>query len=237
MKTKIILPFLSILILLIPSAFAAKAEAVLKGTAENSSIAGTVHFEEANGELKITAEVSGAPAGTHGFHIHENGSCDESGKAAGGHFNPDNVKHGLLLKDGFSAAHAGDLGNIEVRADGKGKLVTSIGGLTLAVGKYDVGGKSVILHEKADNFGQPTGNAGGRIACGVIEKEKTAEDLKKETAEAGPKVEPVKAAESPKEEVKETSKAEVKEIPETEVNPEVKTAVQETKKKKKSFWG
>ncbi len=155
---------------LIPSAFADKAEAVLKGTAETSPISGKVSFEDANGEMTVTAEVSGAPAGKHGFHIHENGSCDEAGKAAGGHFNPNKVKHGLLSKDGFTGAHAGDLGNIEIGADGTGKLVTSVGGLTLGDGKYGITGKSVILHEKEDNFGQPTGNAGGRIACGVIEK-------------------------------------------------------------------
>ena len=170
MKTKLNFFFLSLLILSIPSAFADKAEAVLKSTAEGSSLSGKVDFEEANGEMKITAEVSGAPAGTHGFHIHENGSCDEAGKAAGGHFNPDNVKHGLVSKDGFTAAHAGDLGNVEIGEDGTGKLTASIGGLTLSDGKYGITGKSVILHEKEDNFGQPTGNAGGRIACALIEK-------------------------------------------------------------------
>lgn len=176
---KILLALFSLLFLT-PAVFAAKAEATLKGTAENSPITGTVNFVEANGELKVIAEISGAPAGTHGFHIHENGSCDEAGKAAGGHFNPDNVKHGLLAKDGFTAAHAGDLGNIEIGADGKGRVETSIGGLTLSLGKYGINGKSVILHDKADNFGQPTGNAGDRIGCGIIEKEKTAEELKKE---------------------------------------------------------
>ncbi len=167
---KNILVLLSFLFL-IPSAIAAKAEAILKGTAENSTVAGKVTFAEANGELKVNAEISGTSPGSHGFHIHENGSCDDAGQAAGGHFNPDNVKHGLLSKDGFSSAHAGDLGNVEIGPDGKGKLETSIGGLTLAAGKYGIGGKSVILHEKADNFGQPVGNAGGRIGCGIIEKE------------------------------------------------------------------
>ena len=181
MKNIFLVLYLSLF--LIPSAFAAKAETVLKGTVEGSAISGKVNFEEANGEMKFTAEVSGAPAGTHGFHIHENGDCGEAGKAAGGHFNPDKVKHGLVSKDGFAGAHAGDLGNIEIGADGAGKLVTSVGGLTLAEGKYGITGKSVILHEKEDDFGQPTGNAGGRIACGVIEKEEVKEAAKAEKNE------------------------------------------------------
>ena len=194
---KAIFLFLFILFFTIPSAFAAEAEAVLKGTAENSPIRGKVLFNEANGELKVTAEVSGATPGTHGFHIHENGSCDEAGKAAGGHFNPDKVKHGLLSKEGFAGAHAGDLGNIEIGPDGKGKLETSIGGLTLGDGKYGIAGKSVILHEKMDNFGQPTGNAGGRIACGVINKEETKTEPKAEVKEE-PKAEVTEAEKSKK---------------------------------------
>lgn len=78
------------------------------------------------------------------------------------------VPHGDLLKDGFQHAHAGDLGNIEIGPDGKGTLKKVIPGLTLKEGKYGVVGRALILHEKEDNFGQPTGNAGGRIACGVI---------------------------------------------------------------------
>lgn len=170
MKNKTLLLALLSLPFLIPSAFAAKAEAVVKGTAEGSPISGTISFEETGGGLKMNAEVSGLPAGKHGFHIHENGSCADAGKAAGSHFNPDKAQHGLLSKDGFTGAHAGDLGNIEIAADGTGKSEATLQGLSLSEGPYDVTGKSVILHEKEDDFGQPTGNAGGRIACGVIEK-------------------------------------------------------------------
>jgi len=118
--------------------------------------------------LKINVVVRNAPPGVHGIHLHENGICAEQGKAAGGHFNPDNVSHGDIAKDGFEHAHAGDLGNIEIGPDGSGALEKVISGLTLEAGKFGVIGRSVILHEKADDFGQPTGNAGGRIACGVI---------------------------------------------------------------------
>ena len=151
--------------------WADSAAAVLKGTTADSKIAGNVKLEETGEGLKITAEVSNATPGRHGFHIHENGSCEDGGKAAGSHFNPDHSKHGLLAKDGPSAAHAGDLGNIEIGADGAGKYEATIPGLSLSSGRYNVAGKSIILHEKEDDLGQPVGNSGGRIGCGVIEKE------------------------------------------------------------------
>ncbi len=154
----------------VPQVFAASAAAEIKGTEPGSKISGTIIFQEKKGGLQVTTKISGAPAGLHGFHIHENGSCGDKGNAAGGHFNPDGVKHGLLRKDGFASAHAGDLGNVKIKANGKGGLKRFLPGLTLADGKYAVAGKSVILHEKQDDFGQPTGNAGGRIGCGVIAK-------------------------------------------------------------------
>ena len=150
------------------SCMASSATAEIKGTDASSSILGTVTFTEVPEGLRVEAEVSGVPAGRHGFHIHEKGDCGDHGIACGGHFNPDGVGHGDLLKDGFAHAHAGDLGNIEVGPDGTGKLDKTFPGLTLSEGKYSVLGRSVILHEKEDDFGQPTGNAGGRIACGVI---------------------------------------------------------------------
>lgn len=151
------------------TAFAKMVMVDLKGTQEGSSVTGMVHLEEVKDGLKVIAEVRGVTPGKHGFHIHENGSCAEEGKAAGGHFNPDQVSHGLLPKDGFSHAHAGDMGNLEVGPDGTGRLEMTLPRANLSEGKYNVTGKSVILHEKEDDFGQPTGNAGGRIGCGIIE--------------------------------------------------------------------
>lgn len=167
--------FTALFFLLFATAFAgclwaASAKAVVSGTAEGSSIAGEVTLDETADGLFVKAEISGAPAGLHGFHIHENSSCDDGGKAAGGHFNPDGVQHGDLVHDGFAHAHAGDLGNIEIGADGSGVLEKFLPGLTLGEGKYGVAGKAMILHELPDDFGQPTGNAGGRIGCGLIEK-------------------------------------------------------------------
>ena len=142
--------------------------AKIQGTKEGSPISGNAMFQETDQGLKIEVTISGAPAGEHGFHIHEKGDCSNAGNAAGGHFNPDGVRHGDLAKDGFTHAQAGDLGNIEIDAQGNGRLEKTFPGLTLKEGKYSVAGRALILHEKEDNFGQPTGNAGSRIACAEI---------------------------------------------------------------------
>lgn len=167
---KFFIPLLCLLLTGGPLSLAATAAADLRGTTEGSKISGKVELEETSEGLKIKAIVSKAPPGKHGFHIHESGSCADGGKAAGGHFNPENVPHGLLARDGFSGAHAGDLGNIEINADGDGQLETFLSGLSLSQGKYNVAEKAVILHAKEDDFGQPAGNAGDRIGCGVITK-------------------------------------------------------------------
>lgn len=162
--------FLSILMMTACAATASAKTltAELHGTAADSQISGEVQFHEVDGGVKVLAHVEGVPPGLHGFHVHEKGDCGDGGKAAGGHFNPDGHNHGDAVKDGIGAAHAGDLGNIEVGADGKGSLEKTVKGLTLDSGKYGVAGRSVILHEKTDDFGQPTGNAGGRIGCAEI---------------------------------------------------------------------
>lgn len=163
--------FLSIFVFLfVPlMAYAAQGEAIIKGTAADSKIAGTAIFTPEKDGLTMVAEVANVPPGKHGFHIHENGSCAEMGKAAGGHFNPDHMEHGFMPKTGPMHTHAGDMGNIEVGSDGTGKLKLFLPGLSLSDGKYAIAGKAIILHEKEDDFSQPAGNAGGRIGCGVIE--------------------------------------------------------------------
>ncbi len=142
--------------------------AQIKGTVPDSKIAGTAMFVDTKDGLKITVNITGTPAGQHGFHIHEFGSCEDLGKAAGGHYNPLGSPHGMISKDGAKHAHKGDLGNIEIASDGTGKLEALIAGLSLTDSKYTAGGRAVILHEKGDDFGQPLGNAGGRIGCGPI---------------------------------------------------------------------
>ena len=140
-------------------AFAKSSAVDLKATKAGSTVSGIVRLEEVLEGVKVSADVKGILPGKYGFHIHENGSCGDEGKAAGGHFNPDSVSHGLLTKDGFAHAHAGDMGNIEIGPDGTGKLETILPKLSLSEGNYNVFGKAVILHEKEDDFGQPTGNA------------------------------------------------------------------------------
>lgn len=151
------------------NAFAATGTADIKGTKEGSAVTGTAVLTETPEGLKVSLSLENVPPGKHGFHIHEKGACGDEGMAAGGHYNPEAAPHGFLPKDGFSHAHAGDFGNVEIASDGTGKMETVLPGLSLTGGKYDVMGKAVILHEKEDDFGQPTGNAGGRIGCGVIE--------------------------------------------------------------------
>lgn len=166
---KVVLVILTLAVLSFPvEILAATATAVIKGTKEGSELLGTANFKDTDEGLQAEISVSGAAPGPHGIHIHENGSCEDGGNAAGGHFNPDKAKHGFLLTDGFQAAHAGDLGNIDINPSGEGALFIMIPGLTVSGGTYNIEGKSVILHEKKDDFGQPTGNAGGRVGCGII---------------------------------------------------------------------
>ena len=151
-------------------AFAAQGKATIKGTASDSKISGDVSIIDVDGGITLKAHLVNVAPGKHGFHIHENGSCADTGKAAGGHFNPDKSPHGMISKDGAMHAHGGDMGNIEIAEDGTGILNAFLPGMALNDGSvHAVLGKSLILHEKEDDFSQPTGNAGGRIGCGIIE--------------------------------------------------------------------
>jgi Cu-Zn family superoxide dismutase len=144
------------------------AQVAIKSTSDPSKVLGNATFSKTDKGMTVEAKINNVPPGKHGFHIHEIGSCEDKGNAAKGHFNPDGVKHGLLVKDSFKNAHAGDLGNITISSDGTGTLAETVPGLTFSGDKYAIKGLSVILHEKEDDFGQPTGNAGGRIGCGII---------------------------------------------------------------------
>jgi Cu-Zn family superoxide dismutase len=142
--------------------------AVIAGTQPDSKLAGELKLEETDAGLRIEVTLTGAPPGEHGFHVHQFGSCAGAGKAAGGHYNPDGVKHGSLQKDGPTGAHAGDLGNLRVQPDGSASFTVTLEPLTLSGARYPVAGRAVILHAQPDDFGQPTGNAGARIGCGTI---------------------------------------------------------------------
>jgi len=135
----------------------------------DSKVTGKATFHEAGGKVTLTIDIAGAEPGTHAVHLHDKGDCSApDATSAGGHWNPSSEAHG---KWGTAPFHHGDLGNIEVGADGKGSLTLSsdlwsIGGTP----DTDVIGRAVIVHAKADDFTtQPTGNAGGRVGCGVVE--------------------------------------------------------------------
>ncbi len=154
---------------LLPSrAYAETGKAVIGATADGSLVAGLATLTETVTGLQVAVQVSGVSPGQHGLHIHQYGACSDHGNAAGSHYNPDQVPHGFLPSNGLTKAHPGDLGNIEVGANGEGTLSLVLPGVTLSHGPYAVAGRAIVLHEKLDDFGQPTGNAGGRIGCGVI---------------------------------------------------------------------
>jgi len=136
--------------------------------AEGSEISGQVDFSETEDGVRITAHVVGAPPGTHGFHVHEVGDCSAADfTSAGDHFNPAGVEHG---GPDAEVHHAGDLGNIEIGEDGTGHLELTSTQLTVSAGELSVVGRAVILHADADDLtSQPTGAAGARLACGVVE--------------------------------------------------------------------
>jgi len=143
----------------------AKGVAVLSPTKGNN-VSGVVTFTKVEGGVMITADVTGLTPGKHGFHIHEFGDCSAAdATSAGGHFNPGHMEHGA---PDTAARHAGDFGNLEADESGKAhyERVDTIISLT---GAHSIIGHGVIVHEKADDLkSQPTGNAGARVACGVI---------------------------------------------------------------------
>lgn len=136
-----------------------------------SKLKGTATFTEQPDGVKVSIAVEGLKPGAHGAHIHENADCSASdAKSAGGHYNPDQHDHALPPKE---QRHLGDLGNMTVEKDGKGTLDIVIPGANLKPGDpHSFLNRSVIVHEKKDDGGQPVGNAGGRVGCGEI-KEKS----------------------------------------------------------------
>lgn len=130
---------------------------------------GTVTFSEKNGTVTFTANISGLTPGVHAIHIHEKSDCSAAdGSSAGGHWNPTFKKHG---KWGQGEYHKGDIGNFTADEDGNGKIILSTDEWCIGCGDEtkDVLGKAIIVHKGADDFTtQPTGNAGGRVACSAI---------------------------------------------------------------------
>lgn len=149
-----------------------EAEADLE-PAKGQKLDGDIELKETADGVHIIAEIEDASPGMHGFHIHEKGDCsDIAGKSMGGHFNPGGKAH-MLPHEG-DERHLGDLGNIEVGTDGKGKVTFTLPGATLKEGDaHSLLGKSFVVHEGKDvgQGKQPAGDSGPPIACGVIEKD------------------------------------------------------------------
>jgi superoxide dismutase, Cu-Zn family len=139
---------------------------------EGNKVTGTVTFTPTANGVRVEAEIKGLTAGKHGFHIHEFGDCSSAdGNSAGAHFNPTNKPHGAPTA---KERHDGDMGNIEADASGTAKLSYVDHELSLASGERSIIGHAVIVHTKADDLkSQPTGDAGARVACGVIGWAKT----------------------------------------------------------------
>jgi len=130
---------------------------------------GEITFEQTAQGVLVRGTLSNLPPGQHAFHIHETGKCEAPDfKTAGGHFNPQKKAHGILSPKG---KHHGDLPNLYVGQDGRVQFDTfAQQGLTLK-SLFDKDGSSVMVHTKEDDYHtDPTGDAGGRIACGVVEK-------------------------------------------------------------------
>ncbi len=132
--------------------------------------AGTATLRAAQEGVIIEAEVEGLPAGQWvAFHIHENGECDAAGgfQSAGGHFNPTDREHGYFVEGG---PHAGDMPNQYVGDDGALRAQIFNGSVSMGEGDADVSGRAIVIHGGTDDYtSQPSGDAGERIACAVIE--------------------------------------------------------------------
>jgi Cu-Zn family superoxide dismutase len=135
--------------------------------ASGSSVTGTVTFTEQADGVHVFAMISGLSPGPHGFHIHETGDCSApDATSAGAHFNPTGAGHGA---PGAGEHHAGDMGNITADEGGNANYEQVLPALSLADGPNSIIGRAVIVHADPDDMTtQPTGNAGARLACGVI---------------------------------------------------------------------
>lgn len=145
-----------------------EARASFAGAAGAAS--GSAQLTQTRSGVLIEIEVSGLPPGQWlGFHIHENGECNHEGghEAAGAHFNPTGAEHGYLSDTG---PHAGDMPNIRTDADGMARAQVLNAQVTLDEGEAAIRGRTLMIHAQPDDYrSQPSGEAGDRLACAVIE--------------------------------------------------------------------
>ncbi len=150
-------------------AFAQSAQVTLK--AADGKDVGTAALSAIPNGVLVTLSVKGLPPGEHAFHVHAVGKCEPPFTTAGGHFNPASKKHGLMVGEG---AHAGDMPNLHVPASGELTIEVVNTLVTLEKGKansvYQPDGTALVIHAGKDDYkSDPAGNAGDRIACGVIQ--------------------------------------------------------------------
>lgn len=146
---------------------ATKAAAPLQPKS-GTNTAGRVTFDQQAGGVMVVVSVTGLPPGTtHGFHIHEKGDCSApDAMSAGGHFNPSSKPHGQISMPDH---HAGDMNNLTADSAGNARAQFLMQDVTVGAGPNSVVGRAVVVHKDPDDYRtQPTGNAGGRIACGVV---------------------------------------------------------------------
>jgi superoxide dismutase, Cu-Zn family len=160
--------------LVFASAFSAAAQKAVKVEMHDGmgNSVGTAELSPAASGVNIKLDLKGLSAGEHAIHVHMNAKCEGPAFAsAGGHFNPDMKHHGLQNPDG---PHAGDMPNFTVAADGMAMTTVTAPGVTMSDGPHSIftnGGTALVIHAKADDMkSDPAGNAGDRIACGVINK-------------------------------------------------------------------
>jgi Cu-Zn family superoxide dismutase len=150
-------------------AVAQSAKAALKDTSGKD--VGSAELTQTPAGVLIKLTVKGLPPGDHAFHIHAVGKCEPPFDSAGGHFNPAGKKHGLMTADG---PHAGDMPNLHIPASGELVVELLNSNVSLEKGKpnsvFDTDGSAIVIHAGVDDYKtDPTGNAGGRIGCGVIQ--------------------------------------------------------------------
>lgn len=148
-----------------------QARAAISATKAATPGNGTITFvQESDGEVEMELKLDFPSKAnqTVAVHIHEHGDCGNEGNDAHGHWNPTKSNHG---KWGEGQFHLGDIGNVQLDASGKGEIELETRLWSVGTGATnDVIGKAIMVHDKADDFTtQPTGNAGGRIGCGVIQ--------------------------------------------------------------------